>query len=367
MKAYLCLADGRVFEGKSIGMAGETVGEVVFNTSMTGYQEILTDPSYAGQIIVLTYPLIGNYGINQNDRESEGIYARGLIIKEICNQPSNYRAEKNLHSYLVAHGIVGIKDVDTRALTRHLRTAGTMMGLISTDPDLEDLRKRAAALEPSTGPHLVSSVSTKKSYTLDGGRYPVVVIDFGAKGNIVKALRSLDCRVTVVPARASLEEILALKPWGVVLSNGPGDPRDVDYALPVISGLVEQGIPVMGICLGHQLLGMALGGQTYKLKFGHRGGNHPVKDLNNNRVYITSQNHGYALDPASLSPRDVQITHLNLHDQTVEGLRHTSKPAFSVQFHPEACPGPQDTFYLFEQFIEMVKNTAARKECELNA
>lgn len=364
MNAYLCLADGRIFTGKSIGLAGETTGEVVFNTSMTGYQEILTDPSYAGQIIALTYPLIGNYGINKKDEESPGINARGLIIKELCNQPSNYRTEQNLHSYLVAQGIVGIRDVDTRALTRHLRSAGTMMGLISTDDDLAELQKRAAALEPSTGPELVTSVTAKSSSTLEGGSYPVVVVDFGAKGNITSSLRSLDCRVTIVPAQASAAEILAFKPWGIVLSNGPGDPQDVSYALPTIRALLEEDVPVMGICLGHQLLGMALGGTTYKLKFGHRGGNHPVKDLDSNRVHITSQNHGYALDQASFSAGDIQITHLNLHDQTVEGLRHRSKKAFSVQFHPEACPGPQDTFYLFLNFLEMVKDYGKKKGVE---
>lgn len=355
MKAYLCLADGRIFPGRSIGLAGDTVGEVVFNTSMTGYQEILTDPSYAGQIIVLTYPLIGNYGVNKQDVESPTIRARGFVVKELCQQPSNFRAEQNLHRFLVDQGIVGIMDVDTRALTRHLRQAGTMMGLISTDTDLEELQKKAALLEPVTGPHLVRSVTTPKSYTLDGGTYPVVVVDFGAKGNIINSLKSLDCRVTVVPAHTSAGEIMELKPWGVVLSNGPGDPEDVDYALPAIQGLLEAGIPVMGICLGHQLLGMALGGRTYKLKFGHRGGNHPVKDLLTNRVHITAQNHGYALDRESFPEREIEVTHINLHDQTVEGLKHKEKRAFSVQFHPEACPGPQDTFYLFKRFMEMIK------------
>lgn len=355
MKASLCLTDGRIFEGESIGLAGETEGEVVFNTSMTGYQEILTDPSYAGQIIVLTYPLIGNYGVNRKDGESPGIAARGLIIKELCQQPSNYRAEQNLHRYLVSHGIVAIKDVDTRALTKHLRQAGTMMGLISTDTDLEGLKKRAAQLEPATGPHLVKSVTPAAPYTLEGGCYPVVVMDFGAKGNIVNSLRWLDCKVTVVPAAASSEEILAFQPRGVVLSNGPGDPRDVEYAISTIQALLEKGVPILGICLGHQLLGMALGGSTYKLKFGHRGGNHPVKDLRSNRVHITSQNHGYAVDGDSFATDEIEVTHINLHDRTVEGLKHKTKKAFSVQFHPEACPGPQDTFYLFEEFMEMVK------------
>lgn len=364
MKSYLCLADGRIFTGESIGLAGEAIGEAVFNTSMTGYQEILTDPSYAGQIIVLTYPLIGNYGVNKKDEESSKINARGLVIKELCAQPSNFRAEETLHAYLVKHGIVGIKDVDTRALTRHLRSAGTMMGIISTETDLEDLKARARALEPSTGPHLVKSVTTPKSYTLEGGEYPLVVVDFGAKGNIVGSLKSLNCRVTVVPATASAQEIMDFKPWGVVLSNGPGDPQDVDYVLPVIRTLMDQDIPVMGICLGHQLLGMALGGTTYKLKFGHRGGNHPVKDLLTNRVHITSQNHGYAVAPESFPGDAVLVTHINLHDQTVEGLQHKEKKVFSVQFHPEACPGPQDTFYLFNRFLDMVREYGAYEEKE---
>ncbi len=355
MKAYLCLADGKMFEGKSVGLAGETVGEVVFNTSMTGYQEILTDPSYAGQIITLTYPLIGNYGVNKTDAESSAIHAKGLVVKEFCEQPSNFRSEQNLHEYLISQGIVGIKDVDTRALTKHLRKSGTMMGLISIETDADKLAAKAKELGTSTGPHLVKSVTTPKAYTLGTGRFPVVVMDFGAKGNIPASLAALGCRVNVVSATAQAREILDHQPLGVVLSNGPGDPQDVGYVLPVINELLEAGVPVMGICLGHQLLGMAIGGTTYKLKFGHRGGNHPVLDLQNNRVHITSQNHGYALAEDSFSKDEVEVTHINLHDRTNEGIKLKKKRAFSVQFHPEACPGPQDTFYLFAQFMAMVK------------
>jgi carbamoyl-phosphate synthase small subunit len=358
------LADGKIFSGESIGMADETSGEVVFNTSMTGYQEILTDPSYAGQIIVLTYPLIGNYGVNSTDEESPRIAAKGLIIKELCNLPSNYRSEQTLHRYLVKHNIVGIKDIDTRALTKHLRQSGTMMGLISAEPNPEELVKRAKALKPLFGPELVKSVTCKSAYTLENGEYPVVVVDYGAKGNIVQSLRNLGCRVTVVPATASAEEILSFKPWGVVLSNGPGDPEDVAYSLPAIRGVLEAEIPLMGICLGHHLLGMALGGKIYKLKFGHRGSNHPVKDLRRNRVYITAQNHGYAVQPDSMDPEDAEITHINLHDNTVEGLKHKRKPAFSIQFHPEACAGPQDTDYFFEEFMEMVQAFGAQTSTE---
>lgn len=356
MKAFLCLEDGRIFEGKSIGLVGETEGEVVFNTSMTGYQEILTDPSYAGQIITLTYPLIGNYGVNDKDAESTGVKAKGFIVKELCDQPSNYRSQQNLHKFLVSQGVIAIKDVDTRALTRHLRQAGTMLGLISTETDYDKLREKAKGLRSVTGPHLVKSVTTKEIYTIAGEKHNIVLIDFGAKDNIAKSLNLLGCKVTVVPADTSIDEIVSFKPSGVVLSNGPGDPQDVTYALSTIKDILDKGVPVMGVCLGHQLLGMALGGTTYKLKFGHRGGNHPVKDLKTKRSHITSQNHGYALLENSLNSDEVEVTHVNLHDNTVEGIKHKSLKAFSVQFHPEACPGPQDTFYLFQQFLDMVNS-----------
>ncbi len=372
MKAYLCLADGTIFEGESIGLAGETAGEVVFNTSMTGYQEILTDPSYAGQLITLTYPLIGNYGVNKEDAQSKGIAAKGLIIKEFCNEPSNYRSEKNLQRYLVEEKVVGIKDVDTRALTRHIRTKGTMMGLISTETDYDKLRKKAATLEFDKSLQLVKSVTAAKTYPVSKGKYPIVMIDYGTKKNIIDSLVALDCQVTVVPAEASAEEILALNPWGVLLSNGPGDPRDLECVLPTIKKLVETKIPMMGICLGHQLLGLALGADIFKMKFGHRGGNHPVKDLTTNRIHITSQNHGYAIDPQSLEGKDAEITHINLHDHTIEGIRHKEKKIFSVQFHPEAFPGPQDVSFSFDIFLNDVKeygrtHGSEEKRSEVNA
>lgn len=363
MKAYLCLADGRIFPGESIGLAGEASGEVVFNTSMIGYQEILTDPTCAGQIIAFTYPLIGNYGVNKEDEVGGKVLARGLIIKESCSEPSNYRSEQNLHSYLVDKGVVGIKDVDTRALTRHLRTTGTMLGLISNGTDLTELKKRAAALEPISGPQLVKSLSTPEITTITDGEYPLVLVDLGAKEKTIPALKNLDCRITVVPADTAAEEILALNPWGVVLSDGPGDPQDVSYAVPVVQDILERDIPLMGIGLGHQILGLALGGKTYKLKAGHRGGNQPVKNLLTGRVHITEQNHGYVLTKDSLEryPEFIQITHLNLNDQTVEGIRHKTKPAISLQYHPENCPKAQDTFSLWQEFGQMVQKFGEKR------
>lgn len=355
MKAYLCLQDGKIFPGKSIGLAGEAVGEVVFNTSMTGYQEIITDPTCAGQIITFTYPLIGNCGVNLSDAQSFGVKAKGIVIRALSDLPSNYRSEKNLHSYLVSQAVVGIKDVDTRALTRHLRRFGTMQGLISIEDDLTELVKRAKELPlASSGSQLVQSVTVKETQTFPGGQYPIVILDFGTKKGVIDMLQAMDCKVTLVSAETRAEEILALKPWGVLLSNGPGDPGDVAYALPVISQLLENGIPLMGIGMGHLLLGMVLGGSTYRLKYGHRG-NHPVKDVATNRIYVTSHNHGYALKDEGFSGGDVVITHLNLHDQTVEGLRHQATGSFSVQFNPEGCPGPIETVHLFTQFIDNVK------------
>lgn len=360
MKAYLCLQDGKIFPGKSIGFAGEAAGEVVFNTSMTGYQEIITDPTCAGQIIVFTYPLIGNCGVNFTDAQSAGAKIKGLVMRELSDYPSNYRAEENLHSYLVSQGVVGIKDIDTRALTKHLRRCGTMRGLISIEDNLTELAKRAKELPLVNGFQLVQSVTVKKTQTFPGGQYPVTIMDFGTKKAVIDMLRTMDCQVTLVRAETKVEEILATQPWGVLLSNGPGDPCDAVYALPVINKLLESGIPVMGIGMGHLLLGMALGGSVYRLKYGHRGP-HPVKEVAANRIYITSQNHGYVLNGDSFSGDDVLITHLNLHDQTVEGLRHQPTGAFSVQFNPEACPGPRETADLFVRFIARVKEFGEKR------
>jgi len=369
-KAMLALADGRVFTGRSFGAEGETGGEVVFNTSMTGYQEILTDPSYCGQMVTMTYPLIGNYGVNMEDIESAKPCASGFIVKEYSEFPSNFRSEGSLGSYLKSYGIVGIQGIDTRALVKHIRDFGAQQGVISTtDLDPDSMVAKAKARPGMEGQDLVKFVTCEKPYKwnettwmlgkgyskLNKPRLNVVVYDFGVKRNILRILASHGCDVTVVPAHTTAEEALAMNPDGVMLSNGPGDPEPVTYAVESIRGLLGR-VPVFGICLGHQLLGLALGGRTYKLKFGHRGGNQPVMDLTNpaRRVEITSQNHGFAVDVDSIAD-DVELTHINLNDSTVEGLRHKEVPAFSVQYHPEASPGPHDSNYLFERFVAMME------------
>lgn len=354
MRAYLCLQDGKVFPGKAIGIAGEAVGEVIYNTGMTGYQEIITDPSSLGQIIVFTYPLIGNCGINSVDAESAGARAQGIIIKELSTNPSNYRSEENLHKYLVKQGLVGIMDVDTRALTKHLRHYGTMMGLISIEDNLLELVQRAKKLSFIKGSQLVKSVTTPEARTFSAGQYPVVVLDFGTKRSLLSALAQRDCGVTLVGAETGAEEILALQPKGVVLSNGPGNPDVVEEVLPVIKELLERNIPVLGIGLGHLLLGKALGGTVYRLKTGHRG-SYPVKEIKTGRVYQTSQNHGYVLCAEGFPANEVEITLRNLHDQTVEGIRHKKTGSFSVQFNPEGCPGPREAECFLVEFIEMLK------------
>ncbi|MDO8520467.1 MAG: glutamine-hydrolyzing carbamoyl-phosphate synthase small subunit [Deltaproteobacteria bacterium] len=371
-EAHLILADGTIFSGTSFGYAGGGSGEVVFNTSMSGYQEILTDPSYEGQIVVMTYPQIGNYGINPQDVESKKIYLSGFVVKEVSPVVSNYRSRMDLSSYLQKNKIPGIAGIDTRALVRKIREAGAMQALIRVGAihELPLLRKKAAALAGMEGQDLAKIVSHPKGYgwkegvhrvAADGTALPkkgkrkfkVVAYDFGIKQNILRMLTDQGCDVSVVPAEFSAEKVLALKPDGIFLSNGPGDPAVCDYAVQNVKKLIGKK-PVFGICLGHQILGLALGAKTFKLKFGHHGGNQPVKDLTTGKVEITAQNHGFAVDPESL-PKDVEVTHINLNDQTVEGLRHKKWKAFSVQYHPEASPGPHDSHYLFSRFIRLME------------
>jgi carbamoyl-phosphate synthase small subunit len=355
MEAVLALENGSIFRGKAFGATGEQHGEVVFNTSMTGYQEILTDPSYCGEIVVMTYPLIGNYGVNNEDFEHKYSFVRGFVVKHACDHPSNWRVQEGLDQYLAKRGIIGLAGVDTRALTRQLRTKGTMRGIISTEvSDLQALITKAKQAPTLSDEEPVPSVTTREIIRIPGQGPRVVVMDFGAKANIMRCLTNLGCDLTVVPAHSTAEEILQLNPEGIMLSNGPGDPERVPYAINTVRELVGKK-PIFGICLGHQILGLALGAKTYKLKFGHRGANHPVKDLLTGKVNITSQNHGYAVDQQSLQGLPVEITHLNINDDTVEGFRHTSLPAFSVQYHPEASPGPNDSRYLFDRFMAMMQ------------
>jgi carbamoyl-phosphate synthase small subunit len=350
-QARLVLEDGTIFCGKSFGADAEVGGEVVFNTGMTGYQEILTDPSYSGQIITMTYPLIGNYGLNRYDYESAHPFARGFIVREYCDIPSNWRSELSIGEFLKKYNIPGICAIDTRALTKRLRTAGTMKGILTTQEASDrELRESVAALPDLSGQDFVKQATTEQIYTVGTGSKNVVLIDYGAKGNILQCLVNRGCKVTVVPSDTTSAQVMELDPAGIMLSNGPGDPKDVPYAVACVKELIGK-LPIFGICLGHQIIGLALGGDTYKLKFGHRGGNHPVKDLTSGKVTITSQNHGFAVRPDSLNAEEVLISHLNVNDSTVEGLRHKYLPLFSVQYHPEAAPGPHDSEYLFDEFV----------------
>ena len=352
--AILLLADGRIFEGRSFGYQGETVGEVCFNTGMTGYQEILTDPSYCKQIVAMTSPHIGNYGINEEDIESENIQVAGFVIKEETMTPSNWRSTQSLGEYLKKNKIVGIKEIDTRSLTRHIRDKGAMNGIISSNNlDIQSLDKKLKKFPDMNGLDLAKDVTTQKKYKWPGkGRYKVAVIDFGIKKNILRLLSDVGCELTVFPASIKAEDILSFEPDGVFLSNGPGDPLAVTYGIETVKKLLGK-VPLFGICLGHQILALALGASTFKLKFGHRGINHPVRNNEKNTVEITSQNHGFAVDLDSLPP-NVISTHINLNDNTSGGIRCTDIPAFSVQYHPESSPGPHDSRYLFNQFIEMM-------------
>ena len=356
-EAILALESGLVFKGKAFGREGEASGEVVFNTAMTGYQEILTDPSYRGQLVCMTYPLIGNYGINEEDVESRSTFLSGFIVKELSRVVSNWRSTKSLDDYLKEKGIVAIQGIDTRALTLHLREEGAKKGIISTiDFDPKSLIEKAKKSRGVVGVDLVKEVAEAKSFSWkDEGTYHVVALDSGVKYNILRSLADLGCRVSVMPPTSSPEEILAHKPDGVFLSNGPGDPEAVEYLIETVKKLVPQ-VPIFGICLGHQILGRALGGKTFKLKFGHHGANHPVMNLDTGQVEVTSQNHGFCVDPDSIPKKSVRVTHINLNDKTCEGMEHINYPVFSVQYHPEAAPGPHDSSYLFEKFIKNMKS-----------
>jgi carbamoyl-phosphate synthase small subunit len=393
MEAILALEDGRVFRGRGYGASGERFGEVVFNTSICGYQEILTDPSYSGQIVILTYPHIGNYGTNLLDSESARPFAEGLVVRELTALASNWRSQNEVSDFLAGFGVPAISDVDTRALVRHLRKYGAMRGVLSTvDDDEASLVAKAKASPSMVGLDLARRVTTSAPYEWRDGthhilnvatshveagfspassspassyapqpqphpqppRYHVVAYDYGIKHNILRRLVDVGCRVTVVPAMTSSADCMALKPDGVFLSNGPGDPEPVTYAAQAVREMMGR-VPIFGICLGHQIVGLALGGKTYKLKFGHHGGNHPVLNLETQKVEITAQNHGFAVDPDSLKSSDVVLTHRNLNDDTLEGLRHRSLPLFSVQYHPEASPGPHDSAYLFDRFVKTME------------
>ncbi len=357
MKALLALEDGTIFRGSTFAGKGEVEGEIVFNTSMTGYQEILTDPSYKGQIVTMTYPLIGNYGINEEDVESRKIQAEAFIVKEYQKIPSNWRSTMSLADYLERDGIIGIEGVDTRALTRHLRVRGAMKGMISTeDISPEELVVKAKNSPGLVGRDLVKEVTCAGPFCWNERTpgYNVVAFDFGVKFNILNCLAKRGCNVTVVPATTSAAEVRKMRPDGIMLSNGPGDPEPITYAISTIRDLIGE-FPIFGICLGQQLLGLALGGKTFKLKFGHRGANHPVKNLRTGKVEITSQNHGFCVDLDSIKAHEIEVTHINLNDGTLEGMRHKKLPLFSVQYHPEASPGPHDADYLFADFMEMMK------------
>ncbi len=373
MQAILALEDGRIFRGQGYGAPGECRGEVVFNTSLTGYQEIATDPSYAGQIVVLTNPQIGNYGTNQADNEAAKPFIEGLIVREFSRVSSNWRSEQVTDEYMERYAVPVLAEIDTRALVRHLRDNGAMRGVISTQTtDVDALVAKARAIPKMVGTDLARVVSTRSIYTFDAEdvrnqsddpllssaidrpALHVVAYDFGIKQNILRMLTREGCKVTVVPAEAAANDVLALKPDGVFLSNGPGDPEPVEYAVQSIRKMMGR-VPVFGICLGHQLCGLALGGKTYKLKFGHHGGNHPVRNNVTGKVEITAHNHNFAVDPDSINANEVELTHVDLNDNTLEGLRHKSLPLFSVQYHPEAAPGPHDSHYLFRDFRNLME------------
>ncbi len=354
MKAFLILEDGTVFQGISFGVQGQVIGEIVFNTGMTGYQEVLTDPSYCGQIVTMTYPLIGNYGVNIDDVESKKPQVKGFIVRELCKRPSNWRSNETLDDYLKRHHVIGIEGIDTRALTRILRDKGTMNGMIITAKEvdvqaqLEDIKK-FSILNP------VMQVTCDRPHHYEGDGFKVAVIDLGIKTNIIRSLRTRNCEVVVFPASTEAKEMLDYQPDGIMLSNGPGDPKDCTDVIQTIQTLMKSNTPIFAICLGHQLMALANGGNTEKLKYGHRGSNHPVKDIDKDLTYITSQNHGYAVVEESLDKEIANITHFNMNDGTVEGVQYKTHPTFTVQFHPEASPGTRDTSYLFDEFIQIMQ------------
>ena len=368
--AHLVLEDGSVYRGEAFGAARPAHGEVVFSTSMTGYQEMLTDPSFAGQIVVPTYPLIGNYGISERDFESARVQVAGFVVREHSTRPSHALSTSTLDEFLKSQGVTGISGVDTRAITRRLRTRGVMKGVIAVDETPEQALARLSDLPDYGDTDFVQQVSTEEPYDWDssntmngpedrGRPYRILVDDCGLKYNILRMLRARGCEVKALPARTTAEDILALKPDGVLMSPGPGDPELLDYAVEAARGIAGR-VPILGICLGNQMIGRAFGGKTFKLKFGHRGANHPVKDLETGRVYITAQNHGYAVDPDSLPP-ELEVSHVNLNDGTVEGLRHTTMPIMTIQYHSEASPGPLDNEYIFDRFIEMVRESDGQR------
>ena len=358
--AQLVLEDGTVFRGVSCGVAGERYGEVVFNTSMTGYQEIITDPSYAGQIVTMTYPLIGNYGVTTADIESRKPFLEGFVMRECSQIASNWRHEKTLRDYFIEHTIVAIEGIDTRRLTKHIREQGAMRAILATgNKPITQLLKKVRASEGLVGKDLVKGVTMPEMKEWSGGKCRVVLIDCGVKYNIIRLLAERGCKVITIPATTPFDAIRNLRPDGIMLSNGPGDPEPVTYVIKTVRGLIGK-YPVFGICLGHQMLGLALGGKTYKLKFGHHGGNQPVKDLRTGKVDITAQNHGFVVDVKTIKKHDVEITHMNCNDHTVEGMAHKKFPVFSVQYHPEAGPGPHDPAYLFDQFVANMKKAKRR-------
>jgi carbamoyl-phosphate synthase small subunit len=359
-KAILVLEDGRTFRGASFGAEGETFGEMVFNTSMSGYQEILTDPSYAGQIVCMTYPLIGNYGVNEEDTESRRPWVEGFVVREASRVASNWRSTETLDSYLKRHKIVGIEHIDTRALVRHIRDKGAMRAAISTvDLDEKSLLEKVLNSPEMNNRELASAVTIEESFDYPATaeeKFHIVAYDFGVKTNSLREFSKFGCKITVVPAETPADEVLKMKPDGIFLSNGPGDPASMKTVVAEIKKLTEQNVPMFGICLGHQILGQVFGGKTYKLKFGHRGGNQPIMDLTTGKVEIASHNHGFAVEAHTL-PETVEVTHVNLNDQTVAGLQHKTLPIFSVQYHPESAPGPHDSEYLFRRFIELMENS----------